>query len=88
LALNSAGSFGLALSSRNQYLTPEQKSRRRYCIAACSGDLFPGWGTSGRALVEVVKSELAINESVASVALEYVELVDPDYVAAFGKSRR
>ncbi len=66
---------GLALSSRNQYLTPEQKEQAAVLYRGLqrAEQVFQAGERLARALVEVVRSELAI----ASVALEYVELVDP-----------
>lgn len=73
---------GLALSSRNQYLTPEQKeqataiyrSLQRAELAFHAGERL------AKALIEVVKNQLAMASpaaGIASVAPEYVELVHP-----------
>lgn len=66
---------GLALSSRNQYLTPEQKqvAASLYRGLQRAELAFQAGERSSRVLIEVVKAELA----TVSVALEYVELVDP-----------
>jgi pantoate ligase/cytidylate kinase len=67
---------GLALSSRNQYLTTEQRSQaailyrglKRAEVAFQAGERL------SHALVSLVKAELA---TVAEIAPEYVEVVDP-----------
>lgn len=67
---------GLALSSRNQYLTTEQRSQaailyrglKRAEVAFQAGERL------SHVLISLVKAELA---TVAEIAPEYVELVDP-----------
>ena len=73
---------GLALSSRNQYLTPEQKEQAAALYRGLQRAelVFQTGERLARVLVEVVKSELAMATrtaaGIANVALEYVELVD------------
>jgi pantoate ligase/cytidylate kinase len=65
---------GLALSSRNQYLTPKQKEEAAVLYRGLqqAGAAFQAGERLGSVLLEVVKSVVS-----ATVALEYVELVDP-----------
>ena len=67
---------GLALSSRNQYLTAEQKQQAAVlCSSLQRAELaFRAGERLGRALIAAVKTELA---TVPSVQMEYVELVHP-----------
>ncbi|MFB2895940.1 bifunctional pantoate--beta-alanine ligase/(d)CMP kinase [Aerosakkonemataceae cyanobacterium BLCC-F50] len=68
---------GLALSSRNQYLTPEQKAEaailyeglKKALIAFLEGEI------KSQHLIAIVKAQLA---RVSSLQTEYVELVHPD----------
>jgi pantoate ligase/cytidylate kinase len=74
---------GLALSSRNQYLTPEQKEQAAVLYRALQrAELaFNAGERLAKALIEVVESEFAMATrnaaGIASMALEYVELVHP-----------
>lgn len=73
---------GLALSSRNRYLTPEQKEQATVLYRALQrAELaFNAGERLAKKLIEVVESEFAIASPVAgiaSMALEYVELVHP-----------
>lgn len=73
-------SSGLALSSRNQYLTPEQKEQGAVLYRAlCRGQqVFEESKTlphNALKIKEAVKTELA---TIREVELEYVELVEPD----------
>lgn len=67
---------GLALSSRNQYLTPEQRSQAAvlYRSLQQAEQTFQKGHTDRAALVEAVKTELAM---VPEIQPEYVELVHP-----------
>lgn len=67
---------GLALSSRNQYLSQSQKAQapvlfRALCLAQKT---FQAGEDNSISLIEVVKSEL---DSVSDIQVEYVELVHP-----------
>jgi len=74
---------GLALSSRNQYLTPEQKEAAAVLYRGLqrAEQTFRAGEHLTRALIEVVNSELA----TVSMALEYVELVHPTTLMALEK---
>jgi pantoate ligase/cytidylate kinase len=68
---------GLALSSRNQYLSATERDQaimlyRGLCRAR---KLFDAGERLGSTLIEAVKAEL---RTVSAIALEYVELVDPN----------
>lgn len=67
---------GLAYSSRNQYLTPQQKQRATALFRSLqqARSAFRGGERDSAALVSLVKTELA---AVAELRVEYVELVDP-----------
>lgn len=67
---------GLALSSRNQYLTPAQKAQAPILFQALqqAQKLFKSGERDGVSLIEAVKSELA---GVSELQVEYVELVHP-----------
>ncbi len=67
---------GLALSSRNQYLTPSQKDQAPilFCALQQAQKLFKADEREGISLIEAVKSELA---GVSELQVEYVELVHP-----------
>ncbi len=68
---------GLAQSSRNQYLTPEQKELAAvlYRSLQQAEVAFKAGERQSEALKGIVIRELA---TVAAVAVEYVELVEPD----------
>ncbi|NER38202.1 MAG: bifunctional pantoate--beta-alanine ligase/(d)CMP kinase [Oscillatoria sp. SIO1A7] len=68
---------GLALSSRNQYLTEAEKelAAQLYKGLARAELAFRGGDRSCKSIVEVVKSHLAANKAID---LEYVELVEPE----------
>ncbi|HEY9614270.1 bifunctional pantoate--beta-alanine ligase/(d)CMP kinase [Allocoleopsis sp.] len=67
---------GLALSSRNQYLTPSQKAQAPVLFQALqqAQKLFKSGDRDGVSLIEVVKSELA---KASELQVEYIELVQP-----------
>lgn len=67
---------GLALSSRNQYLLPEQKQQAAVLYRGLQRALqaFHAGESRCRKLIELVKMELA---TVSAVHLDYVELVHP-----------
>ena len=67
---------GLALSSRNQYLTPAQKAQAPILFQALqqAQKLFKSGERDGVSLIEAVKSELA---GVSELQVEYVELAHP-----------
>ena len=67
---------GLALSSRNQYLTESQKSQAPLIYRALqqAQKIFQAGNRNSANLIEVVNSELAIAKEIQ---VEYVELVDP-----------
>lgn len=67
---------GLALSSRNQYLTPLQKAQAELLYRALqqAQKAFEAGECDCRVLGEVVKSELA---AVNDIQVEYIELVHP-----------
>lgn len=67
---------GLALSSRNQYLSPEQRSAATvlYRSLKRAERAFQQGTRSRPALIDTVKVEL---QTVPSVQLEYIELVHP-----------
>jgi pantoate--beta-alanine ligase len=75
---------GLAMSSRNVYLSPEERARalalRRAVEAA--GALFASGETDGSALGDAAWSTLA----VPGVEVEYAEVVDPDTLAPVGRA--
>ncbi|MDY6803549.1 MAG: bifunctional pantoate--beta-alanine ligase/(d)CMP kinase [Cyanobacteriota bacterium] len=81
---------GLALSSRNQYLTPEQKEQAAVLYRAisrgeevfCQNRSLPD---NASKILEAVKAELA---AVPEVEVEYVELVDPDSLQPLEKVER
>jgi pantoate ligase/cytidylate kinase len=68
---------GLAYSSRNQYLNPQQKQEATALYGSLSKakQLFLSGETNGDKLVEVVQQELALT---SSLKLQYAELVDPE----------
>lgn len=68
---------GLAQSSRNQYLTPEQKEQAAvlYRSLQQAEFAFKAGERQSEALKGIVIKELA---TIESVAVEYVELVEPD----------
>jgi pantoate ligase/cytidylate kinase len=67
---------GLALSSRNQYLTPLQKAQASVLYRALqqAQQAFEAGECDCKVLIEVVKSELA---AVNDIQVEYIELVHP-----------
>ncbi|WP_017718029.1 bifunctional pantoate--beta-alanine ligase/(d)CMP kinase [Kamptonema formosum] len=67
---------GLACSSRNKYLTPEEKERAAvlYRSLQQAEIAFQAGKRTGTAIIAAVKAELA---AVPAVGLEYVELVHP-----------
>jgi pantoate ligase / CMP/dCMP kinase len=67
---------GLALSSRNQYLTPEQKAQAPILFKALQQAevLFKAGDRDAVSLIEAIKSELS---GVSELQVEYVELVHP-----------
>lgn len=67
---------GLALSSRNQYLTPSQKAQASIIFRALqqAEKLFKAGDRDGVSLIEAVKSELV---RVSDLQVEYIELVHP-----------
>ncbi len=67
---------GLAMSSRNQYLTPEQRQEAAILYHALqqAQKAFTAGEHCSEALIETVKKEVA---TASAVTLEYVELVHP-----------
>ena len=67
---------GLALSSRNQYLTSTEKQQatKIYRSLQQAQQAFMAGESNRQALIEIVKQEL---DSVEEVKIQYVELVDP-----------
>ena len=67
---------GLALSSRNQYLTPSQKAQASILFKGLlqAQKVFQSGEYDSAILIEAVKSELA---SVSGIQVEYIELVHP-----------
>ncbi len=68
---------GLAMSSRNQYLSPTERTQATalYRGLQQAAQLFHAGERSSSTLVEAVKTEL---RQVPAIAHEYIELVDPD----------
>jgi pantoate ligase / CMP/dCMP kinase len=68
---------GLAKSSRNQYLTPEQKDRAAVLYRSLQQAelVFKAGERRSRVLKDIVNKELV---AVKSVAVEYIELVEPN----------
>jgi len=68
---------GLAMSSRNQYLTPEQREQASYIYRSLqhAQRAFIAGSRDRQTLLTTVEQELAIAEGVA---VEYLELVHPD----------
>lgn len=71
---------GLALSSRNQYLTPKQKQQAAniYRSLQQAAAAFKQGEHHGRSLINIVKQNL---KPIDEVKIQYVELVDPDTLA-------
>ncbi|PIG93555.1 bifunctional pantoate--beta-alanine ligase/(d)CMP kinase [Gloeocapsopsis sp. IPPAS B-1203] len=67
---------GLAMSSRNQYLTPTQRQEAEvlYCSLQQAKQAFDKGEYFSELLIETVKKEVA---TASAVTLEYVELVHP-----------
>lgn len=67
---------GLALSSRNQYLTPEQKAQAPvlYRSLQQAQHVFQSGERDRVSLISAVKSEL---DSVSDIQVDYIELVHP-----------
>jgi pantoate ligase/cytidylate kinase len=67
---------GLAYSSRNQYLTAEQREQAAvlYRSLQQAKELFKGGECQSSALIEAVKTEI---DTVPAMQPEYIELVDP-----------
>ncbi|MEL7034824.1 MAG: bifunctional pantoate--beta-alanine ligase/(d)CMP kinase [Cyanobacteria bacterium J06592_8] len=70
-------SSGLAYSSRNRYLTLEQKQQASILYRALlqGEQVFLAGNCQGSVILDAVKAELA---TTPEVKLEYLELVDPD----------
>ena len=68
---------GLAMSSRNQYLTQEQKQQASVLYRALQQGLktFSSGRRTAEVILALVKAEVA---QESAVSLEYVELVDPN----------
>jgi pantoate ligase / CMP/dCMP kinase len=68
---------GLAMSSRNQYLTPEQREQASYIYRSLqqAQQAFSAGSRDRQTLLTTVEQGLAIAEGVA---VEYLELVHPD----------
>lgn len=68
---------GLAMSSRNQYLTQEQKQQASVLYRALQQGLktFSSGHRTAKEILAVVKAEIA---QESAVSLEYAELVDPN----------
>ncbi|OLP16623.1 cytidylate kinase [Leptolyngbya sp. 'hensonii'] len=67
---------GLAMSSRNQYLTPEQRLQATilYRSLQRAEQIFQRGERDSSVLIEIVRLELA---TVPELQLEYIEMVDP-----------
>ncbi|MBV8886554.1 MAG: bifunctional pantoate--beta-alanine ligase/(d)CMP kinase [Chroococcidiopsidaceae cyanobacterium CP_BM_RX_35] len=67
---------GLALSSRNQYLSPEQKEQATILYSSLQAAIraFHAGERRGNVLIATAKTELAM---ASAVQIEYVELVHP-----------
>jgi pantoate ligase / CMP/dCMP kinase len=67
---------GLALSSRNQYLTPEEKAQANYLYRSLqrAKTAFIQGETETKTLINLVTAEL---NPVEKVTIQYAELVDP-----------
>ncbi len=75
---------GLAYSSRNQYLSPEQKQQAKvlFCALSKAQQLFETGEIDSMNLISAAKEELAL---VSEVKLEYLELVDPQTLIPIAK---
>ena len=75
---------GLAYSSRNQYLTPEQKSQAEILGASLheAKRAFAKGERASSVLLEIVKTKLS---TIPAVKVEYVALVHPDTLTPVAK---
>jgi len=78
---------GLAMSSRNQYLTPDQRRRALVLSAALdqAQQVFAGGEVRSAVLIEGVREAIG---KVPEVRLDYAELRDPETMAALERIDR
>jgi len=78
---------GLAMSSRNQYLTPDQRRRALVLSAALdrARQVFAGGEVRSAVLIEGVREAIG---KVPEVRLDYAELRDPETMAALERIDR